>query len=102
MRDLVITAAAEEDLSGIIDYLAGPLANPEAALSLLDALDGVYQQVASAPFSFSLCTDSLLAGRGYRKALVKRYLFVFRVDAKADRVYILRFFHDLQDYATLL
>ena len=39
---------------------------------------------------------------GYRKADVKNYMFVFRVDSTAKRVVILRFFHQTQDYLGVL
>ena len=36
------------------------------------------------------------------KAAVKNYLFVFRVDSTANRVIVLRFFHQTQDYLGVL
>ena len=47
---------------------------------------------------FRECTDKYLTRKGYRKALINNYLAIFRIDSKARRVYVLRFFYAGQDY----
>lgn len=54
------------------------------------------------PASSPLCAHPRLAALGYRKVLVRNYLFVYRYVAEADLVFVVRFFHQSQNYADLL
>lgn len=102
MSRLVVSAAAHGDLDGILGYLADPLANPEAAAALAEAVSAAYLRVQKHPSSSPLCAHPRLAALGYRKALVRNYLFVYRYIADADIVFVVRFFHHSQNYADLL
>ena len=96
---LLITEKAEADLDGILQYLMMKLANPEAAATLLDAIEAVYQRLTERPAIYALCQHPLLKPMGYRKAVIRGYLMIYRLDTVAQTVYIERFFSDLEDYA---
>lgn len=102
MSRLAVSEAAHGDLDGILEYLAAPLANPAAAVALADAVAAAYLRIQEHPASSPLCAHPRLATLGYRKVLVRNYLFVYRYVAEADLVFVVRFFHPSQNYADLL
>ena len=102
MYMLDITEAAEQDLDRITDYLGTTLANPQAALALLDEVEKINAELVSNPSIYPLCTATNLAALGYHKAIVKSYIVVFEVDSDTNTVRILRFFHSSENYANKL
>ncbi len=102
MYELFITEGAEQDLDGIVDYIAVKLANPTAAGTFLDNVEACYESLRHTPRMFAECADTYLKRKGYRKALINHYLLIFRIDLKARRVYVLRFFYTGQDYVKQL
>lgn len=50
------------------------------------------------PFLYALCQHKLLSRRGYRKAFIRGYLLIYRVDEVQGVVYIERFFSDMEDF----
>ena len=102
MSRLVVSEAAHGDLDGILGYLPDPLGNPAAAVALAEAVSAAYLRVQEHPASSPLCAHPRLAALGYRKALVRNYLFVYRYIAETDIVFVVRFFHHSQNYADLL
>lgn len=76
MYTLEITESAESDLNEITDYLGITLANPQAAMSLLNEIEFMSDALESHPQLFPLCSDHRLADSGYRKAIVRAYIMV--------------------------
>ena len=72
MYTLDITDAAEQDLDRITDYLGVTLANPQAALALLDEVEKINAELASNPSIYPLCAAANLADLGYHKAILNR------------------------------
>ena len=99
MYTLEITASAEADLNQITDYLGNTLANPPAALAVLDEVDRVSDTLEETPELFPLCADSRLAELGYRKAIVRAYILVYEIDRQVQVVRVLRFFHESENYS---
>ena len=97
-----VTEHAHDDLAQIISYIVDELSNPPAALTLLNAVEHVYEKLAETPSMYSLCQKPLLSRRGYRKAPIGGYLMIYKVDEDAKLVYIERFFSHLEDYEKLL
>jgi plasmid stabilization system protein ParE len=97
-----ITELAEQDLDGIVNYMAVELANPIAASAFLDKIEDCYTHIKTKPRIYAECEDSYLRSKGYRKALIGNYLLIFRIEERAKRVHILRFFYGAQDYARQL
>jgi len=102
MRKMVIAAPAQEDLAAIDGYLRFELGNVQAAEHFLDEVLSAYDAVAENPLAYRFCNDQALAARGYRVIRVMRYLMLYRFEADADVVHVIRFFHELQDYANML
>ena len=102
MFELEITESAESDLDQITDYLSVALCNPQAAAAFLDEVEHVSDVLADKPELFPLCSDSKLAELGYRKATVWAYILIYEIDADAEVVRVLRFFHESENYANKL
>ena len=102
MSRLVVSDAAHADLGEILDYLTASLCNPAAATALADAVSDAYRRIQAHPESSPLCAHPRLAAMGYRKALVRNYLFVYRHISESDLVFVVRFFHQSRNYADLL
>ena len=102
MYELLITEFAEQDLDGIVEYIAVKLANPPAAGTFLDNVEACYESLSRTPRMFCACEDKYLKRKGYRKALINNYVLIFRIDGKARKVYVLRFFYAGQDYVKQL
>jgi addiction module RelE/StbE family toxin len=102
MYTLEITESAEADLDHITDYIGNVLANPPAALALLDEVELVSDTLETTPEIFPLCSDPRLAELGYRKAVVRTYILVYEIDNLEKIVRVLRFFHGSENYSEKL
>jgi plasmid stabilization system protein ParE len=99
---LVVSELAHSDLDNIVSYIAVQLANPTAAANFLDEVEKCYGCLKSNPLMYERCQDAYLARAGYRKAAVKNYVLVYKVDEVARAVVIRRFFYGAQDYLKLI
>lgn len=97
-----MTELAQNDLDGIVDYIARHLANPIAAGNFLDEVDKCYSYLREDPFIYAKSSDAQLEKEGYRKATIKNYLLMFKVNESEKTVIIYRFFYGAQDYFKLL
>ena len=102
MYDLLITKAADQDLDGIVEYIAVNLSNPSAAGAFLDSVAACYRVLRETPLAYAECSDKPLQAKRYRKAVIDNFLLVYRTDEKTRKVYVLRFFYGGQDYAKQL
>ena len=102
--NLVITEQAEKLLDRILHYIINHLKNPQAAGSLMDEINHIYNNLESNPKMYAFSEDSFLKSRGYRKAVVSRYdyVVVFRIEEKTRSIYIVGFFHSLELYKNKL
>ena len=99
---LFTTDAFQADLEAAVRYIALSLENRIAAASLLDAVEKSYDAIKYMPLMYEACQDPHLKELGYRKVAVRNYIMVYRVDEKAQTVYMMRLFHGRQDYEKLL
>ena len=102
MRKMLINAPARGDLDSIDSYLRLEKCNPQAADHFTSEVRKAYDTVFGNPLAFHLCKDRHLAVRGYRPVKVMRYIMLYRYDEHEDIIHIVRFFHELQDYANIL
>ena len=51
---------------------------------------------------YEACHDSYLKELGYRKAVIRNYIMVYKVDKDAKAVYVMRLFHGRRDYEKLI
>ena len=102
MFKVIVTELAHQDLDNIVSYIAVQLANPTAASDFLDEVEKCYGYLKSNPMIYPKCNNSSLEKEGYRKAMVKNYIIIYKVDEDAKKVSVLRFFYGAQDYAKLI
>jgi len=102
MYKLIVSELAHQDLDNIVSYIAVRLANPRAAGDFLDEMDKYYSYLKSNPMMYAKCQDNRLGKEGYRKALIKNYVLVYKINEASKTVSILRFFYSAQDYIKLI
>ena len=61
-----------------------------------------YEKLETMPLMFARCRDARLRSMGYRRAVIKNYVMIYRVAESKKTVYILRFFYGARDYEKLL
>lgn len=99
---LLITKPAENDLKDILDYISKELSSPIAAKDFLDAVFLCYERLEDNPFIYSICDSDRLKNKSYRKAVIKNYVLIYRVDENNKTVYIMRLIYGRRDYFNLL
>ena len=99
---LIKTDSFQRDLDSAIGYIVFSLENRTAAASLLDDVEKGYDGIERMPLMYEACHDPHLKEKGYRKAVIRNYIIVYRVDVKAETVYFMRLFHGRQDYERLI
>lgn len=102
MYKLNIMPAATQDQDSALEYIAETLQNPTAAVSLLDEIDKCYDTLEENPFLYGFCQDPQLRALGCRRAIIKKYILIFKVDETMQIVHILRFVYGPSDYARLI
>ena len=102
MFKLVISRLAQKDLEDIVEYISVQLANPTAASNFLDETEKCYEHLKLNPLIYAKSTDRRLEKEGYRKALIKKYLLMFKVNEETKTVTAYRFIHGSMDYIKLL
>lgn len=95
-----VTQSARDDLDAILGCLSGTLGSPQAAGALLDGFDSFLETVGTLPESYPRCHDGRLRARGYRRAIVRCYVVLYRLGDEA--VHMAHVFHSSQDYARLV
>lgn len=99
---IVRTNSYQRDLDGAVGYIVLSLANKAAAISLLNAIEKIYDDLERMPLMYGFCSDPRLRAMKYHKAVIKNYIMVYTVDETAKVVNILRLFHGRQDYERLI
>lgn len=102
MYKIRVTELAHEDLEQIISYIACTLASPAAATAFADKVADCYSQLEKNPLMYELCRNDQLRKLFYRRAVIKKYIMVYRVEESSKTVYILRFFYGARDYEKLI
>lgn len=95
---LVITEHADELIDRIMYHLLYRLKNEQAARHLLDGVENVYERFEENPMQFPLSKDLYLAGKGYHEAIVPQIDYTIVFSVRADIVYVVGIFHQLEDY----
>lgn len=98
MYKLIVSELAHQDLDHIISYIAVELENPIAATNLLNEIEKCYDYLKNNPLMYGQCFDPRLKKEGYRKAVIKHYILIYKFDKSAKVVNIFRFFYGAQDY----
>lgn len=99
---LIETRLASQDLDNILEYMAVRLQNPATASAFADAVEQCYDLLEHTPLMYEACRDLRLRAKRYRKAVIRNYVLIYKVDEKNQTVLLLRFFYGKQDYAAKL
>jgi len=102
MYNVEISDRAEEDFDRIITYIAQNLSAPKAASDFADKVYDCYDQLENNPYIYRVCHDPRLSKEGYRRALVKNYVVVFKIHEEDKEVHVHAIFHGRQDYVNLI
>ena len=102
MYKLKIMPAAAADQQEAIEYIATQLQNSIAAMNLAEEIEKCYQTLEENPYLNALCTDSALAALGYHKAIVKRYVLLYKIDDAQKIVRIMRLLYGPSNYVEKL
>ena len=96
--NIEVTDRTEKQIENAIQYLAVNLKSMQAAKNLMEDINQAFALLKAVAASFSFCEDSYLASKGYRKFALKKhdYLIIYRV--KENTVYLVGFFHILENY----
>jgi addiction module RelE/StbE family toxin len=99
---LIVSEFANSDLDGIVEYIIKDLKSPNAASNLLDEIEKCYTHLRKNPLMYEKCTDARLKKDGYRKAVIKNYLLIYRFEEETKTVQVARFFYGGRNYAKFL
>lgn len=99
---IVESLAAQRDLDHILGYLAGDLGSSKASSDFFTKVKSCYSNLKRTPMMYEFCHKKRLRLLEYRKAVIKNYIMIYKVDAEAKVVLVLRFFHGRQNYERLL
>lgn len=99
---LIVSELANGDLDEIIGYIVNDLKSPGAAVALLDEIEKCYENLKTNPLMYEKCIDGRLKKEGYRKAVVKNYLLIYRFIEEKNTVQVARFFYSGRNYADLI
>jgi plasmid stabilization system protein ParE len=76
---LTVTELADADLDEIVRYIAVELTAPAAATAFLDKIEEMYDMIRANPRICELSLDSRLRAEGFRRAVVKNYIMLYKV-----------------------
>ena len=102
MYKLTVTELANADLDEIIRYIAVELAAPQAASAFADAVESCYDSIQRNPMSFEVSRNPRLKAEGYRRAVIKNYIMLYKVFSEREEVVVYRFFYGRRDYMNLI
>jgi plasmid stabilization system protein ParE len=71
-------------------------------LLLLDKIEETYGRIRANPRICELSRDSRLRTEGYRRAVVKNYIMLYKVFDDSEEIVVYRFFYGGRDYAKLI
>jgi len=101
MYNVDISDRAEYELDKILSYIADDLDAPQAASNFVDEVYRCYDRLEDNPYIFEECRDPRLQREGYRKAVIKNYVMIYKI-YEHNLVIIHHFFYEGQDYAKLV
>ena len=103
--EVIVDPGVIERLDEVVGYVSEVLDSPMAAAGILDGFDELVEKLEQSPLSYPLAQDKRLQARGYRRALVGKYVVLFRVWEGAEHegtVWVTNFFLGSQNYQGLV
>ena len=93
-----LSLAANIDLEEIFSYIVNTSSSEQTAKDIMLKIHEMILSLSEMPQRFSLSLDPTLAGKGYRRANVKKYIILYLTDEENKTVTIARIFHSSMDY----
>ncbi len=84
------TGKAEDDLDGIVSYIAVSLCNPQAAAAFLDTLQASIDEACAFPESGAPVYNEFLTYKAVRKKSVGNYIMYYFPKAAEKTIIVLR------------
>ncbi|MDO4798180.1 MAG: type II toxin-antitoxin system RelE/ParE family toxin [Coriobacteriales bacterium] len=103
--EVVIDPGVAARLDEAVGYVMEVLGSPGAAAGILDGFDELIGRLEQSPLSYPLAQDERLQVRGYRRALIGKYIVLFRVWEDGEHegtVWVTNLFHGSQNYQGLV
>jgi len=101
MYSVDISDVADFELGKIISYITDDLAAPQAATSFVNEVQKCYERLEENPYVYEQCRDPILQRDGYRRAVIKNYVMIYKIYDRRQ-VIVHHFFYSGQDYANLV
>ena len=92
-----ITDSAHRDLDGILSYLEETLFTSAAALRFAEKLETCYKRILEYPQLYPLCRNESIAAKGFRCAVVMRYIVFYKINDEKNIIHIHRIIHGTMD-----
>lgn len=96
--EILFTAPAVYDLKKIKTYLDG--VNPSIFYTMMEILKKKMLVIEKEPFIASVFL--VIRNKGYRRIIIKGYVFIYDVDETQQIIYIDRIFHRRENYYSKL
>jgi len=96
-----ISDRANYEPDKILTYISEDLAAPQAAVSFVDGVYACYDRLEENPYIYEACRDTRLSRKGYRRAVIKNYVMLYKI-YDHDLVAVHHFFYSGQDYAMMV
>ena len=103
--EVVVDSVVVERLDEAVGYVCEVLGTPVAAAGILDGFEELVGKLEQSPLSYPRARDDRLQAHGYRRALVGKYVVLFRVWESGERegtVWVTNLFHGSQNYQELV
>ena len=94
--------SSENDLLGVLRYIAIELNEPTTALRMLETIDTSIESLSTMPHRCPLVDDERLASMGFRKLHVKNYIAFFTIDESSKTVNVERVLYARRDWLNIL
>jgi plasmid stabilization system protein ParE len=101
MYSVDISDTANHELDKILTYISEDLASPGAATSFVHEVYACYDRLEENPYIYEMCRDVSLSRKGYRRAVIKNYVMLYKI-YDPNFVVVHHFFYAGQDYAVLV
>ncbi|WP_322150913.1 type II toxin-antitoxin system RelE/ParE family toxin [Paratractidigestivibacter sp.] len=94
------TATIKREPLETLHYIEGAPCEPSAAVELAGRYIEFAENVGAFPEVYPQMREAALQSKGFRKAALKNYLVLYRIDGGI--AYVIHLFHQSRDYARLV
>ncbi|MDO4323378.1 MAG: type II toxin-antitoxin system RelE/ParE family toxin [Lachnospiraceae bacterium] len=92
----------EEQLRGIIFYIADDSGSIDVALNYLDKIETAINRLEDFPESGSTARYSVLRKQGYKVLIIERHLVFYKIDSEKNAVMIYAIVDGRREYKNLI